>query len=144
MTVINPGLFTSNRQDWATPWDLFLKLHSEFYFTLDVCATKENAKCGKYYTPSIYGLEQSWQGERCWINPPYGREIRAWTKKAFEESAHKKGFVVGLLPARTDTFWFHEYVYGCAQIRFLKGRVKFEGAVHSAPFPSMVVIWGDS
>ena len=137
---MNTDLMFSSKTDlWATPQDFFDKLNEEFHFTLDVCAIPENAKCKKYYTPDINGLSQKWSGV-CWCNPPYGREITNWVEKAYLES--RGGVtVVMLLPARTDTRWFHEFIYDKSEIRFVKGRLKFGNASASAPFPSMVVIF---
>jgi len=134
---MNKGLFTSKTDEWETPQELFDKLNREFNFTLDPCATKENAKCDKFYTKKENGLIQDWSGERVFMNPPYGRVIGKWVKKASESKAE---IVVCLLPARTDTKWFHDYIYHKAEIRFLKGRIKFGGGKNSAPFPSMIVI----
>ena len=132
-------LFSSNSDMWETPQWLFDKLNSEFNFDLDVCAVPENAKCAAYYTPIMDGLNQPWYG-RCWCNPPYGRNIDKWIKKAYK-SYCDGALVVMLLPARTDTKWFHNYIYGKAEIRFILGRLKFSGHKNSAPFPSMIVIF---
>lgn len=134
--MINTGLFTSNTPEWATPQDFFDKLDEEFHFDLDVCATPENAKCKKYFTKNDDGLSQQWGGV-VYCNPPYGREIGKWVKKCSEY----EGESVMLLPARTDTRWFHDYIYGKAEIRFIRGRLKFGGSKNSAPFPSMVVVF---
>lgn len=136
--AINEGLFSSNTDLWATPQDFFNKLNEEFHFEIDVCALSENAKCDKYYTPHIDGLKQEWTGI-CWMNPPYGRAIGNWVKKAYE-SSQNGATVVCLLPSRTDTKWWHEYCMK-GEIRFVKGRLKFGGAKDSAPFPSAVVIF---
>jgi len=138
--MVNKGLFSSNTNLWSTPQDFFDELNKEFNFTLDVCATPENAKCHKYFTKEQDGLSQDWGEEICYMNPPYGKEIGKWVKKAAESNS----LVVGLLPARTDTKYFHAYIYGKAEIRFIKGRLKFGGSKNSAPFPSMVVIWKTS
>ena len=130
--------FSSQTDEWATPQWLFDELNKEFGFTLDVCALPENAKCEKYYTPDVDGVKQSWADNTCWMNPPYGREISKWVQKAYEES--KQSTVVCLLPARTDTRWWHEYCMK-GEIRFLRGRLKFGQAKNSAPFPSAVVIF---
>ena len=122
---------------WATPQKFFDDLNREFEFTLDVCAISDNAKCSKFFTQEIDGLKQNWDNEIVWMNPPYGRGIGAWVKKASEAMG---GVVVCLLPARTDTKWFHDYIYNKAEIRFLKGRVRF-GGKGPAPFPSMIVIF---
>lgn len=136
---MNDVLFSSKSVVWETPQDLFDKLNAEFHFDLDVCALPENAKCEKYYTPEDDGLLQPWNGV-CWCNPPYGRTIGKWIQKAYETFAGG-GTVVMLLPARTDTKWFHEYIYNKAEIRFIKGRLKFGNSKNSAPFPSMVVVF---
>ena len=129
-------MFSSSTDLWETPQDFFDKLNEEFCFQTDVCALPENAKCPKFYTPEDDGLSKNWGGT-CWCNPPYGRKIGEWIKKASEA----KATVVMLLPARTDTKWFHEYIYGKAEIRFIKGRLKFGNSKNAAPFPSMVVIF---
>jgi len=124
-----------------TPQDFFDELNKEFNFGLDACALPSNAKCANFFTPEQDGLKQDWTGHGAvFLNPPYGREIGKWIKKAHEE-AQKGATVVALLPARTDTRWFHNYIYGRYEIRFLKGRLKFNGMKNSAPFPSMVVIF---
>lgn len=118
----------------------FDRLNDEFHFNADVCATPDNAKCGTYFTKENDGLSQSWGGYTCWCNPPYGREIGKWVQKAYL-SSRNGSTVVMLLPARTDTKWFHEYIYNQAEIRFIKGRLKFGNSKNSAPFPSMVVVF---
>lgn len=132
--------FSSATDLWATPQAFFDELDAEFNFTLDPCATDENAKCERYFTKEDDGLTQSWAGETVFMNPPYGREISHWMRKAYEES-RKGATVVCLVPARTDTRWFHDFVYGKAEIRFVRGRLKFGDAKHNAPFPSMVVVY---
>lgn len=129
-------MFSSETDMWETPKRLFDELDKEFHFDLDVCAIPENAKCEQYFTPETDGLSQEWNGT-VWCNPPYGREIGKWVKKAAQSNCT----VVMLLPARTDTKWFHDYIYRKAEIRFLKGRLKFGGSQNSAPFPSMVVVF---
>lgn len=130
--------FSSITNEWYTPQTFFEELNKEFSFTLDPCATKINTKCPKYFTQEDDGLKQSWDNERVFCNPPYGREIKHWVKKASEA---RGGVVVMLIPARTDTIYFHEYIYQKAEIRFIKGRLKFGGSKNSAPFPSMVVVF---
>lgn len=127
--------FSSKTDMWETPQNIFDEWDSHYHFTVDVCATKENAKCEKYYTPEMDGLKQKWSGV-CWCNPPYGREIGKWVEKAYNSNCT----VVMLLPARTDTKWFHNYCMK-GRIIFIKGRLKFGNAVNSAPFPSMIVIF---
>ena len=136
-------MFSSKTDQWETPQDLFDKLNAEFRFTLDPCADENNHKCEKYYTKEIDGLAQCWKGERVFCNPPYGREIGSWVRKCYLHSEARNGMAVMLIPARTDTKWFHEYIYGKpnVEVRFLKGRLKFVGACYNAPFPSMIVIF---
>lgn len=124
--------------EWGTPQALFDELDREFHFTVDVCASPDNAKCKRYYTQADNGLWQDWAGERVYCNPPYGRGIEKWVQKAHELKAK---VAVLLLPARTDTGWFHDYVLGQAEIRFLRGRLQFEGGQYNSPFPSMLVIF---
>lgn len=130
--------FSSKTDLWATPQDFFDKLNAEFGFETDVCALPENAKCPVFYTPEIDGLKQTWGGV-CWMNPPYGREIGKWMQKAYESSL-SGATVVCLVPARTDTKWFHDFAM-MGEIRFIKGRLKFGGSKNSAPFPSAIVIF---
>lgn len=138
---MNKVLFSSERMDWETPNELFLELNKEFSFTLDAASSHENAKCERHYTEKEDGLSQNWGGETVWCNPPYGKELPKWIKKCAEEGKKKNTTVVMLIPARTDTRAFHEYIYGKSEIRFLRGRVKFVGAKNSAPFPSMIVVF---
>jgi site-specific DNA-methyltransferase (adenine-specific) len=138
---MNAALFSSATEEWATPADFFDALNAEFHFTLDPCSTDENAKCVRHYTKEQDGLAQDWTGERVFCNPPYGREMPRWIKKCAEHG-RKGGVAVMLIPARTDTRAFHEYIYHKAEIRFIRGRLKFGGAKNSAPFPSMVVVFG--
>ena len=130
--------FMSERSDWETPQSLFDVLNREFGCELDVCATAETAKCKAFFSPEDDGLSQEWTGA-CWMNPPYGREIGYWVKKAYESSL-RGATVVCLLPARTDTRWWHTYVMR-AEVRLLRGRLRFGNAKNSAPFPSAVVIF---
>ena len=138
--MINKGMFTSNTDQWSTPQAFFDKVDQEFDFKLDVCADKDNRKCDDFITKEQDALSctwSEWSGWK-WCNPPYGRKIGDWIKKASEERK-----VVALLPARTDTIAFHKYIYKQAntEIRFIKGRLKFGDATNSAPFPSMLVIF---
>lgn len=133
--------YSSRTDEWETPQDLFDALDREFGFTLDVCALPDNAKCPKYFTPKDNGLIQDWnrRGEVCWMNPPYGDEIKGWVRKAADTAA-EGGTVVCLLPARVDTAWWWDYCrYG--EVRFLRGRLRFGGGDNGAPFPSAVVIF---
>lgn len=136
----NEVMFSSKTCEWETPQAFFDALNDEFHFDLDVCATAENAKCPQYFTKEQDGLSQQWHGG-CWMNPPYGREISKWVRKAYE-SVVTGGcqLVCCLLPARTDTAWWHDYCMN-GEIRFVRGRLKFGGSRNSAPFPSAVVIF---
>ena len=140
--MVDKALFTSNSSEWETPQDLFDSLNREFDFELDPCATDSNHKCDLYYTKETDGLSKDWDGKRVYCNPPYGRGIENWIKKC----AKHKGLAVMLIPARTDTTWFHKYIYHnlCAEVRFLKGRLKFSESKNSAPFPSMIVVFRNS
>ena len=129
--------FSSKTDLWSTPPDFYQKLDDEFHFTLDPCATNENHKTDKYFTIETDGLKQDWSNDVVFMNPPYGRVIGDWVKKAEESNTT----VVCLVPARTDTRWWHDHVINDAEIRFIKGRLKFGGQKNSAPFPSAVVIY---
>lgn len=131
--------FSSNSDNWPTPQPLFDQFNREFGFTLDVCASSDNAKCGRYFTADDDGLAQDWSGEVCWMNPPYGDQIGRWMQKAQSE-AQRGATVVCLVPARTDTHWWHDHATG-GEIRFLQGRVKFVGTKSAAPFPSAVIVF---
>jgi site-specific DNA-methyltransferase (adenine-specific) len=134
--------FSSNSNEWATPKSLFDTLDEEFLFTLDPCATKDNAKCSKFYTQEDDGLSQNWSNERVFMNPPYGREIGKWMKKASESYGKGKAkSIVCLVPSRTDTKWWHDYAMK-GEITFIKGRLKFGNVTNSAPFPSAIVVFG--
>ena len=130
--------FSSTTDLWSTPQDFFDKLNAVHCFTVDVCATPENAKCANYFTKEQDGLKNLWQGV-VWMNPPYGRQIASWMAKAYESSKHGAK-VVCLVPARTDTRWWHDYAMK-GDVEFIKGRLKFGGQKNSAPFPSAVVIF---
>ena len=131
--------FSSRSDEWPTPPWLFAALHAAFRFTLDPCATHANAQCPQHFTRAEDGLAQDWGAHTVFMNPPYGRAIRLWMHKACA-SAHAGATVVCLVPARTDTHWWHEYALR-GEVVFLRGRLKFGGASHSAPFPSALVIF---
>jgi len=138
---MNAGLMSSASDDWGTPQAFFDELHAEFGFTLDVCASARNAKCPRFFSREDNGLEQTWTGT-VWLNPPYGREIGLWLRKAVE-SWRGGATVVCLVPARTDTAWWHDYA-ALGEVRFVRGRLRFvsaEGEKSSAPFPSAVVVF---
>lgn len=138
----NKVMFTSEKDCWETPQWLFDELNEEFHFTLDVAATEDNAKCPKFFTAAEDGLTRSWAGERVFCNPPYGRKVGEWVRKAYDERGSAD--IVMLIPARTDTSYFHEYIWGKAEVRFIRARVSFTlggEEVGRAPFPSMVVVY---
>lgn len=136
-------MFSSEKEDWETPQDFFDELNKEFHFTLDAAASPGNTKCDSYFTKEQNGLTQSWAGQTVWVNPPYGRYTTGlWVKKAYEEHRCTGCTIVMLLPARTDTTWFHEYILGKAEIRFVKGRLKFGDGKSPAPFPSLIAVYG--
>lgn len=138
---ITKGLTSTGNVVAETPKEFFDKVSRIFNFTLDACALQENAKCSNYYTPEDDGLSKPWWGG-VWCNPPYGREISSWVKKAYEESQKEyNSFVLMLLPARTDTKWWWEYVQGKATLFFIKGRVKFGDHNVGAPFPSVLALY---
>lgn len=136
-------MFSSKKDQWATPQDFFDVLDREFSFTLDPCADETNHKCNRYFTKEIDGLSQDWSGETVFCNPPYGRNIKKWVKKSRDEALKPNTTVVMLIPARTDTQYFHDYIYQKpnVEIRFIKGRLKFNDSNNAAPFPSMVVVF---
>jgi len=147
-------MFSNVNNAWCTPQDFFNKLNAEFNFNLDPCATEKSAKCKKFFTAVEDGLKQDWGEHNVFVNPPYGRQIGKWVKKCYEEGKKPNTIVVMLIPSRTDTRYFHDYILGKAEIRFVKGRLTFwdmdgekylKGDFKSmtpAPFPSMLVIFG--
>lgn len=146
--MINKAVLSTGKDDWETPPEFFDELNNEFHFTIDPCANEKNHKCERYYTVADNGLLQDWAGEVVFCNPPYSPKTKtnpgqgAWIKKCYEEAQKPNTTVVALIPARTDTRAFHQYIYHKAkEIRFLKGRLKFVGAKSTAPFPSMIVIF---
>lgn len=143
----NAGRWYGNGRDWETPPAMFEALDAEFHFTLDPCARPQTAKTKRFFTEADNGLVQDWGVDRVFMNPPYGREISAWTRKA-RESAARGALVVGLLPASTDLGWWHEDVLGPgAEVRFIRGRVKFlaDGVKWTNGFfASVIVVWRPS
>jgi len=140
MGRLNGERFSSTSVERETPQALFDKLNNEFHFTLDPCATLENTKCSKYYTKEQDGLKQDWSGDIVYCNPPYGKEMTKWIKKSIEES--KKGAIcVVLIPARTNTNWWHDLCMKATEIRFLRGRPKFGNMKHGLPFPLALLIF---
>ena len=136
-------MFSSKTPEWGTPQAFFDKLNEKYNFTLDPCGNESNHKCAKYFSVEEDGLRQDWGGHKVFMNPPYGRVIKEWIRKACEESLKRNTTVVCLIPARTDTKYWHEYCREYAkEIHFVKGRLKFEGnSNNSAPFPSAVVVF---
>lgn len=134
--MLNKSLFSSEKDNWCTPKDLFKFLDQKYHFTLDPCSDSINYLCSKHFTAIENGLLQDWSNDIVFMNPPYGREIGKWVKKAYESNTT----VMCLLPARTDTKWFHDYCLN-GTIYFFKGRLKFSGSKNSAPFPSMLVLF---
>jgi site-specific DNA-methyltransferase (adenine-specific) len=130
----------SKKHDWETPWSVFREYDAEFHFTLDVCATAENAKCARYFTPELDGLAQDWSDDICWMNPPYGDDLPAWMAKAYLSSL-AGATVVCLVPSRTGTHWWHDWVLEKAEVRLRKGRIRFVGAKDQAGFASVAVIY---
>ena len=133
-------MFSSNSDEWSTPIDFFEMLNDEFSFTLDPCANESNHKTPRWYGIEDDGLSKDWGGERVFCNPPYS-QIKYWVEKAYVESRKPNTIVVLLMPARTDTRYFHDFVYGKAELRFVKGRLKFGNSKNSAPFPSLVAVY---
>lgn len=133
-------IFSKKSDEWETPQAFYDALDAEFHFTLDPCATDENHKCEKYITREQNGLNADWSGQRIFCNPPYS-QVGRWVEKAFYEGQKDNTIVVMLLPSRTDTKYFHKYIYQRSEIRFVKGRLKFSGQKTNAPFPSMVVVF---
>lgn len=141
MSKINHGLFASERMDWATPQAFFDIVHAEFGFTLDAAAEPHNAKCSDFLTAAEDALTCSWRGV-VWCNPPYGRSIGHWVRKGYSE-AQAGAVVVMLIPARTDTAYWHDYAMRAAEIRLVRGRLVFGSgeARANAPFPSALIVF---
>ena len=139
MADFNSNRFQSKRQTYETPQDLFAPLAAEFRFTLDVAADAANAKCAEFFDEAADGLTQDWRGV-CWCNPPY-REQSRWVKKAFAEARAGRATTVLLVPARTNTGWWHDYCMKATEIRYIRGRLKFDDQPNPAPFPSAIVIF---
>ncbi len=138
--MIHESLYSSRSEEWGTPLSFFQKLNEEFNFTLDACASEENKKVDSFFSKEQDGLAQDWGKNVVWMNPPYGKNIGDWMRKAYESSLGG-ATVVALVHSRTDTRWFHNWVYGKAELRFVKGRLKFGDGKQSAPFPSLLAIY---
>lgn len=145
--MMNRVFFSSKTMTWCTPMELFEELDREFHFDLDPAASEKSAKCAAYFTPADDGLTKDWGGRRVFCNPPYGRQIQHWVRKGYKESRKPGTLVVMLIPARTDTAYFHDYIFGgkADEIRFLRGRLVFTdedgNKADAAPFPSAIIIW---
>ena len=143
MASFDKNRFHTERNDWETPDELFNEMNAEFCFTVDLAASAENAKCKRYFTADDNALRQPWKGV-CWLNPPYGEardnRLAVWVKKAWEES-QRGATVVMLIPARTNTNWFHDYCLRYGEVRFVRGRPLFKGAKHGLPQPLAFVIF---
>jgi len=140
MSGFTSGMRSSNSNEWTTPRDLFDELDAEFRFDLDAASTDDNALCERHYTAESDGLAQPWEDFHVWCNPPYGREIGDWVRKAAETGGG--GLVVCLVPARTDTRWWHDWIVSHAtEVRFIRGRLKFGDSGSSAPFPSAIIVY---
>ena len=129
---------SSEDMTWPTPQPIFDALNAEFKFTLDPCCVPATAKCAKYYTPKEDGLKQDWSGERAFVNPPYGKWLKPWMKKSYEESL-RGALVVCLVPARVDTAWWHDYA-AKGEVRFPRGRIKNKNGVYW-PFAAAIVVF---
>lgn len=136
---MNPVVFSSKTSEWSTPQAFFDAVDAEFGFSLDAAASSENAKCPRYFTAEDDGLLQSWDGV-VWVNPPYGHAIGRWVRKCYQES-QRGAVVVGLIPAKTETRWWHDYVMRSSEVRLIRGRMRFSGSRINAPFPSALVVW---
>lgn len=138
---MNKVLFSSKRNNWTTPKELFNILDNQFHFTLDACADEYNHLCDKYYTEQDSCLNHSFENEVVFMNPPYSRNMRVFIKKCYDEARIHNAKIVLLVPSRTDTQWFHNYIYNRfnVQIEFIKGRLHFDNSIQGAPFPSMLV-----
>ena len=134
-------IFSSKTDTWATPQPFYDKLNKTYTFTLDPCASAKTAKCTSYFTEEDNGLDKDWSGHSVFMNPPYGRGIGEWLRKAHEEGQKDNTSVVCLIPSRTDTKYFHNYCMRSDLLYFVKGRLKFGDSKNSAPFPSMVVVF---
>lgn len=137
---LNKEFFSSKSDEWSTPLDLFNILNAEFSFNLDPCSSDLNFLCENHFTKIDNGLVQNWSGYNVFCNPPYS-DIKNWVKKCYDEFLKNNTLIVLLIPARTDTKYFHEYILPYAEIRFIKGRLRFGGSSQNAPFPSIICVF---
>ena len=138
--AINTALYSSRTEEWPTPKSLFAALNREFRFTLDPCATRAKATCPRYFTKADNGLAQDWSLHTAFCNPPDGRHIATWVDKCFC-AAQAGARVVLLIPSRTDTRYFHDWIYNKAEVRFVRGLLRYGDGPQSAPFPSLIAIY---
>lgn len=142
--MLNDSIYSSNKMDWGTPQYLFDALDDEFAFTLDACANNFNHKCDSYYNKDQDALKQSWHGV-VWMNPPYGREIVDWMRKAKHEvDVGHAQTVVCLVPVRSDSKWWHNFAMKASEIRLLDQRLEFQGAGNKAPFPAAIIVFEEN
>ena len=135
-------MFSSESDEWTTPDWFYEVLNEDIGFSLDPAATHENHKCPVYFTIEDDGLKQSWQGHRVFVNPPYSKQqLKKWVEKGYLEGLKENTLVVMLIPARTDTRYWHDFVMKAKEIYFIKGRLKFGNSKNSAPFPSALVMF---
>lgn len=139
--MLNSSLFSNNSNEWATPQNFYDELNKIYKFTLDPAANKFNAKCKKFYTIEDDGLSKTWKNEVVFCNPPYGRNIYKWVEKCYNENKNNNTKIILLIPSRTDTKYFHDFIYKKYPIRFIQGRIKFGDSKNSAPFPSLLVLF---
>lgn len=144
MARFDKNRFRTDNQDWETPIDLFEMLNSEFHFDFDLSASKENTKCRKFFSKEDDALSKDWNGV-CWLNPPYGsnsiNSLKNWVRKSFEETRKEGCVVVMLIPARTNTEWWHRYCMKAKEVRLIKGRPKFKGNIHGLPQPLAIIVF---
>jgi phage N-6-adenine-methyltransferase len=141
MANFDKNRFNVKTIEWATPLDFFKPLNDEFNFTLDVCANKDNKKVDRCFTLIENGLIQCWKDNICWMNPPYGRDMIKWLEKAKYEADYFGVTTVCLIPARTNTSWWHNICLKAAEIRFVLGRPKFGDATHGLPLPLAIIVF---
>jgi len=142
---MNKGMYSSNTPEYETPDDLFERLDAIFDFDLDPCASDDNFKCPNYFTKEDDGLKKPWFGN-VFVNPPYGQEIGKWVERSYYQAVTNPDVktVVMLIPSRTDTKYWHDYVMRSHLIYFIRGRLKFSNMKNSAPFPSAIVVFKES
>ena len=147
MARFDKNRFRTENQTWETPDSLFNDLNKEFHFDIDLSASKENTKCKRFISQKEDALKQIWKGKG-WLNPPYGggsvNSLKNWVKKSYNETRKKGCLVVMLIPARTNTQWWHKYCMKAKEIRFIKGRPKFKGNIHGLPQPLALIVFDNT